>query len=234
MPVDLIIPALNEAPAIAQVVRSLPRPLVRTVIVVDNGSTDGTGEVARAAGATVVREPRRGYGRACMAGIAALPADADIVVFLDGDGSDQPDDIKRLIAPIEAGAADLVVGSRAHSNVEAGSLTLPQKIGNRIAAKWLQLRFDQRATDLGPLRALRKQSLDRLEMSDPDYGWTVQMQIAAARKGLRYAEVPVAYRRRIGKSKVSGTVRGTVGAAIKILGLLALHDLRGQRPHAPR
>ena len=227
--VDVIIPALNEASAIGGVVKSLPRPLVREVIVVDNGSSDGTGEVARAAGATVVREDRRGYGRACLSGLAALRADADIIVFIDGDGSDRPEDIEAVVAPIAADEADLVIGSRMRGTVEPGALTVQQRVGNRIAALWLEHRFGQRATDLGPLRAIRRVNLDRLGMSDPDYGWTVQMQIAAARAGLRYAEVPVAYRRRIGTSKISGTLRGTLSASFKILSLLAWHDVTGAR-----
>ena len=139
------------------------------------------------------------------------------------------EDLPLLLAPIEAGRADLVIGSRTLGTAEPGALTLQQRLGNRIASAWLRNRFGQPATDLGPFRAIRRESLQRLSMSDTDYGWTIEMQIAAARLGLRYAEVPVLYRRRIGRSKVSGTVRGAVGAGIKILGLLAWHDLKGMR-----
>ena len=226
--VEVVIPALNEALSIGEVVRRIPRPLVRAVWVVDNGSTDRTGEVALAAGAQVLREERRGYGQACLTGIAALSPDCDIVVFLDADGSDAPEELTALVRPIAAGEADLVIGSRALGRAEEGSLTLQQRVGNRIAAAWLRKRFGQPATDLGPFRAIRRDSLDRLRMSDVDYGWTIQMQIAAARVGLRYTEVPVTYTRRVGKSKISGTVRGTLGAAVKIIGLLAWHDLKGR------
>jgi|RhiMetdeSRZDD1v2_1073273.scaffolds.fasta_scaffold311868_1 glycosyltransferase involved in cell wall biosynthesis len=226
MRVDAIIPALNEAPSIGSVVRAIPRPPIRTVFVVDNGSTDGTAEAASAAGATVVREPRRGYGSACLAGMRALPADTDVVVFLDADGSDDPACLPRLLAPIAGRQADLVVGSRVSGAVEPGAFTVQQQIGNAVAARWLRFRFGLTATDLGPFRAIRRESLDELGMADPDYGWTVEMQIKAARRKLSYVEVPVPYRRRRGgASKVSGTLRGVVGATVKILGLLIWHDL---------
>lgn len=227
--VDVIIPALNEAASIGVVVGRIPRALIRSVVVVDNGSVDGTGDVARAAGAHVVREPRRGYGQACLAGIAALASDCEVVVFLDADASDNPESLASLLEPIEAGRAELVIGSRTLGEAEPGALTIQQRLGNRIASAWLRRRFGQPATDLGPFRAIRRDALERLKMSDPDYGWTVEMQIAAARLGLKYAEVPVPYHRRIGRSKVSGTVRGVLGASIKILGLLAWHDLKGVR-----
>jgi glycosyltransferase involved in cell wall biosynthesis len=231
VPVDVIIPALDEQEAIGQVVVGVLRqPRVRSVIVVDNGSTDRTAEVAREAGATVVREPARGYGAACLAGMAALPGDAEVVVFVDGDASDDPDDLPELIAPIMQGRADLVVGSRALGRAERGALTWPQRVGNRIASTWLRRRFGMRATDLGPFRAIRASALAQLGMRDRGYGWTVEMQIRAARGGLRYAEVSVSYRRRIGQSKISGTVRGVVGASTKILGMLAYYDLLGRRP----
>lgn len=226
MRVDVIIPALNEASSIQAVVQSLPRPLVRTVFVVDNGSTDATAERAREAGAQVVIEPRRGYGSACLAGIRSLPHDTDVVVFLDADGSDDPSSLSRLLEPIATNRADFVVGSRALGNAEPGALSLQQRAGNAVAAAWLRVRFALPATDLGPFRAIRRTSLEELAMTDRDYGWTVEMQLKAARKGLRYAEVSVPYRRRkTGTSKVAGTVRGTLGATVKILGLLAWHDL---------
>lgn len=226
MRVDVIIPALNEARSIGEVVRALPRPLVRSVIVVDNGSTDGTAERARDAGAEVVVEPHRGYGSACLSGIRSLPPDTDVVVFLDADGSDDPSFLSHLVEPIVTGGADFVVGSRALGNAEPGALTVQQRVGNAVAARWLRLRFGLPATDLGPFRAIRRSCLEELSMADRNYGWTVEMQLKAARKGLRYTEVPVPYRRRReGASKVAGTVRGTLGATFKILGLLAWHDL---------
>lgn len=226
MNIDLVIPALNEAPSISGVVRAIPRPPIRTVYVADNGSTDGTGELAAAAGAQVVREDERGYGAACLAVLRGLPADTDIVVFMDADGSDEPSLIPRLVAPILADEADLVIGSRVLGEAEPGALSPPQRVGNVIASAWLRLRFDQPATDLGPFRAIRRSALDALDMADRDYGWTVEMQIKAAQRGLRYAEVPVPYYRRIGESKVSGTIRGVLGASRKIIGWLAYHDLR--------
>lgn len=226
MRVDVIIPALNEARSIGDVVRAIPKPPVASVIVVDNGSIDGTAERAREAGAEVVVEPYRGYGSACLAGIRSLSPETDVVVFLDADGSDEPSAIPRLVEPIVTGRADFVVGSRALGTAEPGALTPQQRVGNLVAARWLRARFGLPATDLGPFRAILRSSLEELSMADRNYGWTVEMQLKAARKGLRYVEVPVAYRRRReGASKVAGTVRGTLGATFKILGLLAWHDL---------
>jgi len=224
MHVDLIIPALNEELSIGDVVRAAKRPPVRQVIVADNGSSDATAQCAREAGAQVVFEPERGYGAACLRALAALPADTHIVVFADGDGSDDLDDIARLIAPIVDGTADFVIGSRALGKAEPGALTLPQRFGNAIAAQWLSRRFGVQTTDLGPFRAIRRDALDALNMRDRNYGWTVEMQIKAARQGLRYREIAVPYKNRIGKSKVSGTVRGVFGAGYKIIGLLAYYD----------
>jgi len=223
-PVEVILPALDEEAAIGGVLAALPRDWFRRAIVVDNGSTDGTAAVAAAAGAHVVHEPRRGYGSACLAGLAALHADTEVIVFLDADGSDAPDRLPGLVAPILAGEADLVIGSRVTAHGQRGALTLPQRTGNAIATAWLRGRFGLPATDLGPFRAIRRSSLKSLHMSDPDWGWTVEMQIKAARAGLRYREVTVPCFRRIGRSKISGTVRGVLGAAFKILGLLAWHD----------
>lgn len=225
MNVDVIIPALDEELAIGPTVRAIPREFVRHVFVVDNGSRDATAARARDAGAIVIAEPRRGYGAACLAGIAALPRDNDVVVFLDGDASDDPRLVGELVEPIRRGEADLVVGSRTLGRAEAGSLTPQQRVGNAIAAGWLRHRFGLEATDLGPFRAIGREALARLDMRDTNYGWTVEMQIKAARRGLAYREIPVPYRRRIGTSKVSGTVRGTLGASTKILGMLAWHDL---------
>ena len=220
--IDVIIPAYNEARSIGRVLAEIPAYLVREVIVVDNNSSDDTGAVARAAGATVLREPRPGYGAACLRGLAhcyARPAAAqpDIIVFLDGDYSDYPAEMPALVAPIVAGTADLVIGSRALGQREAGAM-LPQQIfGNWLATTLLRHLYGARFTDLGPFRAIRADALRRLDMRDQTYGWTVEMQLKAARQHLRSTEVPVRYRRRIGVSKVSGTVRGTLGAGYKIL-----------------
>jgi glycosyltransferase involved in cell wall biosynthesis len=227
--VDVVIPALNEAAAIGPVVRAIPRTLVRSVIVVDNGSTDATAAVARAAGALVTREPRRGYGAACLAGVARLPPGCAVVVFLDGDGSDDSSRLFDLVAPIVAGDADLVVGTRTVLRGYREVFMPAQRVGNWLASAWLRRRFGLPATDLGPFRAIRRSCLDDLRMSDRGYGWTVEMQIKAARAGLRYREVPVACLPRCaGRSKVSGTIGGTLGAATKILGVLAWHDLRAR------
>jgi glycosyltransferase involved in cell wall biosynthesis len=224
--VDVIIPALDEEATVGAVVRGLLAGPVRAVYVVDNGSQDRTAQVALEAGAKVVREPRRGYGQACLAGLAALPPDTEVVVFVDADGSDELSMLPELVRPIEEGWADLVIGSRALGNVEAGALTPQQRLGNAIAATWLRSRYRLPATDLGPFRAIRRASLDALGMADRDYGWTVEMQIKAARQGLRYQEVAVpSYRRKGGRSKVGGTLRGLIGAGSKIIGLLARHDL---------
>lgn len=224
MVVDVVIPALDEERSVGGVVRAIDRGLVREIIVVDNGSRDATAARARDAGARVVSECRRGYGQACLAGLAALREGCEVVAFLDADGSDVPSELSLLIDPIARDEADLVVGSR--RTVEARALTPQQRVGNAVATFWLRQRYGLAATDLGPFRAIRLEALQALGMSDRDYGWTVEMQILAARARLRYAERPVTYRRRIGQSKISGTLRGTVGASVKILSLLARHELR--------
>ncbi|SHK51367.1 glycosyltransferase family 2 protein [Hymenobacter psychrotolerans] len=222
MLIDVIIPAFNEEQSIAKVLAEIPAGLVREVIVVDNNSTDRTGEVARAAGATVLREPRPGYGHACLAGMAhsfARPAaeQADIIVFLDGDYSDYPEEMPLLLSPILRGEADMVIGSRALGQREAGSMMPQQIFGNWLATTLLRRLYGAHFTDLGPFRAIRREALQRIGMADTTYGWTVEMQLKAAKLKLRNTEVPVRYRRRIGTSKVSGTVRGTLGAGYKIL-----------------
>lgn len=226
--VDVVIPALDEEAALPHVLAEIPRHLVRRVIVADNGSRDRTAEVARAGGAEVVHEPRRGYGAACLRALAHLREDPpEVVVFLDGDRSDRAEELPSLLREIALGA-DLVIGSRARGVRERGALTPQQLVGNAIACGALRMFYGARFTDLGPFRAITWVALERLEMCEPTYGWTVEMQIKAARRGLRCAEVPVSYRRRIGVSKVSGTVRGTVLASATILTLLARHA-RGSR-----
>jgi len=223
--VDVVIPALDEERALPLVLRELAelRPgTVRRVVVADNGSRDGTADVARAAGALVVHEPRRGYGAACLRALALLASDPpDVVVFLDGDHSDYASELPLLVAPLARGEADLVIGSRVAGRRERGALTVQQRVGNALACGALRLFYRARYTDLGPFRAIRWAALEQLRMDDRDYGWTVEMQVKAARVRLRHAEVPVSYRRRIGVSKVSGTLRGTMGASRKILWTLA-------------
>jgi Glycosyl transferase family 2/Glycosyltransferase family 87 len=219
----VVIPALDEEQAIGEVVRAIPR-LAREVVVVDNGSRDRTAAVARAAGATVVAEPRRGYGQACLTGIAAA-GDADVVVFLDGDRSDEPSQLTDVVAPILEGRADLVIGSRSLGRRAPGAQPWHAVLGTRLCVGLMNLLTGARATDLGPFRAISAEALRRLEMRDRDYGWTVEMQVKAARAGLRVVEVPVDYRPRIGKSKVSGTVRGTIGAGSKIIATILRYAL---------
>ncbi|GAB3590560.1 glycosyltransferase family 2 protein [Hymenobacter daeguensis] len=220
--VSVIIPAHNEAGAIALVLAEIPQGLAHEVVVVDNNSTDATGAIAAACGATVLREPRPGYGYACLAGMAHVfgrpqSEQPDIVVFLDGDHSDFPEQMPELLAPLLSGAVDMVIGSRALGEREKGSLLPQQRFGNWLAAGLLRLRYGTTTTDLGPFRAILAPALLRIGMEDKTYGWTVEMQVKAARLGLRTVEVPVRYRKRIGTSKVSGTVRGTLGAGYKIL-----------------
>jgi len=213
--VAVIIPALNEEKAIGKVVANIPL-WVDDVIVVDNGSQDGTEAVARASGARVLLEPRRGYGYACLTGIRAL-RQTDIVVFLDGDFSDDPREMDRLVDPIIAGRVDMVIGSRITGRRQPGALTPQARFGNWLACILMRLFWRARFTDLGPFRAIAYPALVGLRMRDPNYGWTVEMQIKAAKQGLHFIEVPVSYRRRIGLSKVSGTVKGVFLAGTKIL-----------------
>ncbi len=212
-----IIPAHNEEQSIFRVVQDIPKSLVSQVIVVDNGSVDQTAAIAAGAGADVVTEPRKGYGYACLAGIErALQHDASVLVFLDGDYSDYPQDMTDLLTKIHQGY-DLVIGSRIIGERERGAL-LPQAVfGNWLATRLIRLFWGYRFTDLGPFRAVRTTALQKMSMADPTYGWTVEMQIKAAKLRLRCTEVPVRYRKRIGKSKVTGTVSGTVKASAKIL-----------------
>lgn len=217
--IDVIIPAYNEEESIAKVIAEIPA-FVSEIIVVDNDSSDSTGQAAREAGATVLMESDRGYGAACLKGVAycrekALPP--DVIVFVDGDYSDYPEQMPDLLKPILEGGNDLVIGSRSLGNREAGSMTIQQIFGNWLATSLLKLFFNARFTDLGPFRAIRFSSLLALGMRDRNYGWTVEMQVKAVQQKLKYVEVPVRYRRRIGISKVSGTLKGTMMAGYKIL-----------------
>lgn len=233
--IDAIIPALDEAPSVGLVLDALPRPLVRRAIVVDNGSTDDTASVARERGATVVHEPRRGYGSACLKGIEALAQDPpDVVLFLDADLSDDPAEAPAVLRPILEGRADLVIGSRALGEREPGALTPHARFGNWIATRLLRALYGARYTDLGPFRAIRYDALRGLAMRDRDFGWTVEMQVKAARRGLSHAEVPVRYRRRVGRSKISGTVSGSFRAGTKILGTIFADYLRCGPPRRRR
>ncbi len=222
MNVSVIIPALNEEEPIAQVVREcLATKIPREIIVVDNGSTDQTSERARTAGAGIVSQPIRGYGRACLAGIRALPPECGIVVFLDGDGSDCPEFMNRLVDPIFAGTHDFVIGSRTRGEREAGSMNFQQIFAGRLAGFLLSILYGVKYTDMCPFRAIRRDALDKLSMKEETYGWNIEMQMRAARALLRILEVPVNHRCRTGGvSKVSGTLRGTFVAGARILATL--------------
>ncbi|MEM9180138.1 MAG: glycosyltransferase family 2 protein [Pseudomonadota bacterium] len=223
----IIIPALNEEAAIGGVVDSVIHQVDR-VIVVDNGSTDRTAERAAQAGADVIYVAEPGYGRACLAGVAAA-ADCDVLIFMDGDGADDPADLPSLIAPILRSEADLVIGSRALGRTEIGALTLPQRWGNALATSLMRWFWNGPFTDLGPFRAIRRSAYQRLAMQAPTFGWTVEMQVRALKQNLRCTEVPVAYRRRIGVSKISGTVKGVILAGAYILGTIFREALRPAR-----
>jgi glycosyltransferase involved in cell wall biosynthesis len=220
--VSVIVPALNEEEPIADVVREVAATKIPTdIIVVDNGSTDRTSERARKAGAKVVAEATRGYGRACMAGIRALSPECDVVVFLDGDGSDCPEFMNQLVDPIVAGTHDFVIGSRTRGHREPGSMNFQQILAGRIAGMVMRLLYGVRYTDMCPFRAIRRDALEKLCMREQTYGWNLEMQMKAARAGLRILEIPVNHRRRAGgESKVSGTLRGTFIAGVRIIATL--------------
>jgi glycosyltransferase involved in cell wall biosynthesis len=226
--IDVAIPALNEEASLPLVLADLPRPPVRRVVVADNGSSDGTARVAAAGGAVVVQATRRGYGSACLAALDHLRTHdpPDVVVFVDADYSDHPDELPRLVAPLLAGEADLVIGSRVLGDAERGSLLPQARAGNFVACLLIRLLYGHRYTDLGPFRAIRWEALERLGMSDPDFGWTAEMQVKALRHGLRVVEVPVRYRRRVGVSKITGTVSGTLRAGYKILWMVLRYSWR--------
>lgn len=216
--IAVIIPALNEEASLPLVLADLPKDILEEIVVVDNGSHDRTPYVAREAGATVLHEQRRGYGWACLAGIEHLKIRMpDIVVFLDGDYSDHPEELAEVVQPIVTDGYDLVIGSRTTGEAESGALLPHARFGNALATRLITLLYGFTYSDLGPFRAIRFAALLELGMTDCTYGWTVEMQIKAIHKGLRITEVPVRYRQRIGASKVSGTLKGTLMAGYKIL-----------------
>ena len=226
--IKVIIPAFNEADSIGKVVRDIPEQ-VHEVIVVSNNSTDATESEARQAGATVLKEERKGYGYACLKGMQYIETSSplpDIVVFLDGDYSDYPEELTTLVAPIIQEDVDFVIGARVAELREEGSMTGPQIFGNWLATTLMRWFFRSRFTDLGPFRAIKYQKLLDLKMEDKTYGWTVEMQLKALKKKYSYREIPVKYRNRIGVSKVSGTVKGAIFAGVKILGWIFKYSLK--------
>jgi len=223
--VSVIIPTHNEAGAIERVLADLPADLTTEIIVVDSNSNDGTPEIAARMGARVIREPRRGYGRACLTGIGAANS-PDIIVFLDGDYSDRPSELPMILAPIIGGRADITLGSRLHSQNSAGVLPWHQVFGNRLAAGLIRLLYGLNISDLGPFRGGRADVLRALALQETTYGWAVEMILKGALAGFRIVEVPVSYHQRIGKSKISGTLKGTVGAGWFILSLIVRYYFR--------
>ncbi len=226
--INVIIPAFNEEESIAHVIKDIP-DIVSEVIVVSNNSTDHTEKVAKRAGATVLQEKQKGYGYACLKGmeyIASKDHKPDIVVFLDGDYSDYPEELTHVIAPILDNDIDLVIGSRVKEQRELGSMTFPQIFGNWLATSLMKLFFNAKFTDLGPFRAIKYSTLLALEMTDKTYGWTIEMQLKVIRRKYTYIEVPVSYKRRIGVSKVSGTIKGAIFAGVKILSWIFKYSLR--------
>jgi len=226
--VSVIIPTYNEAQSIKHVLADLPAALATEVIVVDSNSTDGTPQVAASLGARVLAEPRRGYGRACLTGLAAATS-PDIVVFLDGDYSDRPAELPILLEPILEGVADITIGSRLHQQSSEKALPWHQAFGNRLAASLIRLLYGLKITDLGPFRAARAEVLRSLALEETTYGWAVEMILKGALAGYRIVEVPVSYYPRIGQSKISGTLKGTLGAGWFILSLIVRYYFRHQK-----
>ena len=233
MRVSVVIPTHNEARSIGRVLADLPAEIVTEVLIVDSNSTDGTPEIASAMGAHVLHEPRRGYGRACLTGLASA-SNPDVVVFLDGDYSDRPDELPLLLNPIIDGYADITLGSRLGTQSTHGAMAWHAAFGNRLAAALIRLLYGARISDLGPFRAARADVLRRLELQENTYGWAVEMILKGAIGGHRIVEVPVSYYPRIGKSKISGTLSGTVGAAWFIFSLIVRYYFRRRRAGIPR
>jgi glycosyltransferase involved in cell wall biosynthesis len=231
--VSVIIPTHNEAEAIGRVLADLPSNLVTEIIVVDSNSTDGTPDIARRMGAQVIAEPRRGYGRACLTGLANTN-NPDVVVFLDGDYSDRPSELPVLLAPIIEGRADITLGSRLGSKSNPGALPWHQTFGNRLAAGLIRLLYGVKVSDLGPFRASRADVLRTIALEEATYGWAVEMILKGAIAGFRIVEVPVSYYPRIGESKIGGTVKGTLGAAWFILSRIVRYYFRRRKAAAPR
>jgi glycosyltransferase involved in cell wall biosynthesis len=231
--VSVIIPTHNEAPAIGRVLADLPATLVTEVIVVDSNSTDGTQDLAQSMGARVIQEPRRGYGRACLTGLGNTE-NPDVVVFLDGDYSDRPSELPIILAPIIDGRADITLGSRLSGKSNAVALPWHQSFGNRLAAGLIRLLYGVKISDLGPFRAGRADVLRALALEEATYGWAVEMILKGALAGSRIVEVPVSYYPRIGKSKISGTVKGTLGASWYILSRIVRYCFRRRRAGTPR
>ena len=228
MNIKVIIPAFNEEQSIGKVISDIP-DIVSEIIVIDNNSTDTTSEVARNAGATVLFEKRKGYGYACLKGMEYISESnekPDIIVFLDGDYSDYPEELTKIVAPIIEEDIDFVLGARVKELRESGSMTFPQIFGNGLATSLMRLFFNSTFTDLGPFRAIKYDKLLALEMEDKTYGWTVEMQLKALKKNYSYREIPVPYRNRIGVSKVSGTVKGAIFAGVKILGWIFKYSFK--------
>jgi len=231
--VSVIIPTHNEAQAIGRVLADLPSHLVTEVIVVDSNSTDGTLDLARRMGAQIIQEPRRGYGRACLTGLANTE-NPDVVVFLDGDYSDRPSELPILLAPIIEGRADITLGSRLSAKSNRGALPWHQAFGNRLAAGLIRLLYGVNVSDLGPFRAGRADALRALGLKETTYGWAVEMVLKGALAGFRIVEVPVSYYPRIGKSKISGTIKGTLGAGWFMLTRIVRYSFRRRRARTPR
>ncbi len=226
--IRVIIPAFNEENSIARVIEELP-DVVSEVVVVNNNSTDQTADIAKKAGATVLTETRMGYGYACLKGLNYFREQSktpDIIVFIDGDYSDYPQELPKIVAPIIEGGVDFVIGARVKTLREKGSMTPQQVFGNKLATFLMRVLFGAKFTDLGPFRAIRYKRLLQLNMEDKTYGWTVEMQLKALKQKLSYVEVPVRYKKRIGVSKVSGTVKGTIFAGVKILGWIFKYSFK--------